>query len=513
MITLEYIKKHYTTATRNSTEHSELFMDAQIEKVERKIKNLVDLYTDGQIDKTEFAEFKQAYSTELADLKEQKKKLSEQQEVFESCMDDLTAVSQALAGMIDMSEIQLNRDFIDKAVTSINVADNRFIWNFNIRPNTTAVSNMCVDGNKKRPVICIDGEEIAEDSTGASDEASDLHILDTPESVKSSYLSNEILENPLFSKNLSLIHRLHKALRKVRPFVKRIVGLTGTPCSNGLMDLWAQFRLLDKGERLGKRIGQYRDAYFTPDWNGFTYSPRPGAEKQIYSKIADISISMKTTDHLKMPELVMTADSVELDEAAATVYKDMEQDMCLDFTRDSITAANAGVLCGKLTQLASGSLYTDGGSVMRIHSHKLDALEDLIEAQNGKPVLIAYWYKHERDSIMERFDCREIKTDADIADWNKGKIPVALIQPSSAGHGLNLQSGGSTIIWYTMPWSLELYQQTNARLWRQGQQSETVVIHHLVAAGTIDEDIMKVLEMKDKTQAAMMKAVKARVRE
>ena len=162
-----------------------------------------------------------------------------------------------------------------------------------------------------------------------------------------------------------------KALRKVRPFVKRIVGL---------MDLWSQFRLLDKGERLGKRIGQYRDAYFTPDWNGFTYSPRPGAEKQIYGKIADISISMKTTDHLKMPELVMTADTVELDEAAATVYQDMEQDMCLDFTRDSITEANAGVLCGKLTQLASGSVYTDGGSVMRIHSHKLDALEDLIEA-------------------------------------------------------------------------------------------------------------------------------------
>ena len=282
---------------------------------------------------------------------------------------------------------------------------------------------------------------------------------------------------------------------------------------NGLMDLWAQFRLLDKGERLGKRIGQYRDAYFTPDWNGFTYSPRPGAEKQIYSKIADISISMKTTDHLKMPELVMTADTVELDEATATVYKDMEQEMCLDFTRDSITAANAGVLCGKLTQLASGTIYTDSGAVRHIHDHKLDALEDLIEAQNGKPVLIAYWYKHERDSIMERFDCREIKTDADIANWNKGKIPVALIQPSSAGHGLNLQSGGSTIIWYTMPWSLELYQQTNARLWRQGQQSETVVIHHLVSAGTIDEDIMKVLENKDKTQAAMMKAVKARVRE
>jgi len=221
---------------------------------------------------------------------------------------------------------------------------------------------------------------------------------------------------------------------------------------------------------------------------------------------------MKTTDHLTMPELVTTADRVELDEKAAAIYKDMEQDMCLDFVRDSITAANAGVLCGKLTQLASGAVYTDGGNVMRIHSHKLDALEDLIEAQNGKPVLIAYWYKHERDSIMERFECREIKTDTDIADWNASKIPIALIQPSSAGHGLNLQSGGSTIIWYTMPWSLELYQQTNARLWRQGQQSETVVIHHIVSVGTIDEDIMKVLENKDKTQAAMMSAVKARVK-
>lgn len=304
-----------------------------------------------------------------------------------------------------------------------------------------------------------------------------------------------------------------KALRKVRPFVKRIVGLTGTPCSNGLMDLWAQFRLLDKGVRLGKRIGQYRDAYFTPDWNGFTYSPRKGAEKEIYAKIADISISMKTTDHLTMPDLVMVADKVELDEDAFRIYKDMEQEMCVEFVDEPISAANGGVLCGKLTQLASGTIYTDSGAVRHIHDHKLDALEDLIEAQNGKPVLIAYWYKHERDSIMERFDCREIKTDADIANWNKGKIPVALIQPSSAGHGLNLQSGGSTIIWYTMPWSLELYQQTNARLWRQGQQSRTVVIHHLVSAGTIDEDIMKVLENKDKTQAAMMKAVKARVRE
>lgn len=305
-----------------------------------------------------------------------------------------------------------------------------------------------------------------------------------------------------------------RALRNVRPFVKRIVGLTGTPCSNGLMELWAQFRLLDKGVRLGKRIGQYRDAYFTPDWNGFTYSPRKGAEKEIYAKIADISISMKTTDHLKMPELISVSVPVYLDAWEMERYSKMEKDMVLPYMGEDITAANAAVLCGKLVQLASGCIYTDDSEAMLVHDRKLDALEDLIEAQNGRPALVAFWYQHERQRIMERFEgARELKSDQDIADWNEGKIPVALIQPSSAGHGLNLQSGGSTIIWYTMPWSLELYQQTNARLWRQGQQSETVVIHHLVAAGTIDEDIMKVLENKDKTQAAMMKAVKARVRE
>jgi superfamily II DNA or RNA helicase len=303
-----------------------------------------------------------------------------------------------------------------------------------------------------------------------------------------------------------------KALRKIRPFVKRIVGLTGTPCSNGLMDLWAQFRLLDKGERLGKRIGQYRDAYFTPDWNGFTYSPRPGAEKEIYGKIADISISMKTTDHLKMPELVSVSDPVIMSEAEIKAYRKLEKEYTLPLLHDDVTAANAAVLCGKLVQLASGCVYDDGGTPTIIHSRKLDALEDLLEAQNGKPVLVAYWYQHERERIKARFDVREIKTDQDIADWNDGKIAVALIQPSSAGHGLNLQDGGSTIIWFTMPWSLELYQQTNARLWRQGQNADTVVIHHLTAAGTIDEDIMDALESKDKTQAAMMSAVKARLK-
>ncbi len=305
-----------------------------------------------------------------------------------------------------------------------------------------------------------------------------------------------------------------KALRNVRPFVKRIIGLTGTPCSNGLMDLWAQFRLLDKGQRLGKRIGQYRDAYFKPDWNGYTYSLLPGADKAIYSKIADISISMKTTDYLQMPELISVSVPVYLDAWEMERYSKMEKDMVLPYMGEDITAANAAVLCGKLVQLASGCIYTDDSEAMLVHDRKLDALEDLIEAQNGRPALVAFWYQHERQRIMDRFEgARELKTDQDIADWNAGKIPIALIQPSSAGHGLNLQSGGSTLIWYTMPWSLELYQQTNARLWRQGQQSETVVIHHLVSVGTIDEDIMKVLENKDKTQAAMMKAVKARGKE
>ena len=303
-----------------------------------------------------------------------------------------------------------------------------------------------------------------------------------------------------------------KALRKVRPFIKRIVGLTGTPCSNGLLDLWAQFRLLDKGERLGKRIGQYRDAYFKPDWNGFTYTILPGADRQIYEKISDISISMKTTDYLKMPELISVAVPVYLNNEELEMYGKMEKEMVLPYNDGDITAANAAVLCGKLVQLASGCIYADNDDIVRIHDSKLDVLEDLIEAQNGNPVLIAYWYQHERIRIMERFDARELKTDKDIKEWNAGKIPIALIQPSSAGHGLNLQDGGSTIIWYTMPWSLELYQQTNARLWRQGQKSESVVIMHLTAVHTVDEDIMEVLENKNKTQSAMMNAVKARIR-
>lgn len=309
-----------------------------------------------------------------------------------------------------------------------------------------------------------------------------------------------------------------KALMKVRPKVKRIVGLTGTPSSNGLMDLWAEFRLLDMGERLGRFIGQYRTSYFRPDkQNGqvvFSYKPLPGAEKQIYGKISDITISMKSTDHLQMPELINSRYTVYLSEKEDSRYADLKKDLVLQMPDGEITAANAASLSGKLSQMANGAVYTDAGSTVAIHERKLDALEDIIEAANGKPVLVAYWFRHDLERITERLHklkipCSKLDTDGSIRKWNAGEIPVALIHPASAGHGLNLQSGGNTLVWFGLTWSLELYQQTVARLWRQGQQSETVVVQHIITKGTIDERIMKALSEKDTTQAALIDAVKA----
>ena len=309
-----------------------------------------------------------------------------------------------------------------------------------------------------------------------------------------------------------------KALMKVRPKVKRIVGLTGTPSSNGLMDLWAEFRLLDMGERLGRFIGQYRTSYFRPDkQNGqvvFSYKPLPGAEKQIYGKISDITISMKSTDHLQMPELINSRYTVYLSEKEDSRYADLKQDLVLQLPDGEITAANAASLSGKLSQMANGAVYTDAGETVAIHERKLDALEDIIEAANGKPVLVAYWFRHDLERITERLQKLKIPysrldTDGSIRKWNAGEIPVALIHPASAGHGLNLQSGGNTLVWFGLTWSLELYQQTVARLWRQGQASETVVVQHIITKGTIDERIMKALSEKDTTQAALIDAVKA----
>jgi SNF2 family DNA or RNA helicase len=309
-----------------------------------------------------------------------------------------------------------------------------------------------------------------------------------------------------------------KALMKVRPRIKRIVGLTGTPTGNGLMDLWAEFRLLDMGKRLGRFISQYRNNYFVPDKrNGqviFSYKPLPFATDAIYRQISDITISMKSTDHLKMPELIISEYPVTLSESERKRYEELKRDLVLQLPGGDITAANAASLSGKLSQMANGAVYSDDQDIIRIHDRKLDALEDLVEAANGKPVLVAYWFRHDLERINERLKRIKIKfsrldTSESIKSWNSGELPVALIHPASAGHGLNLQHGGSTLIWFGLTWSLELYQQTIARLWRQGQTENTVVIQHIITKGTIDERILKALKKKDSTQSALINAVKA----
>lgn len=303
-----------------------------------------------------------------------------------------------------------------------------------------------------------------------------------------------------------------KSLLKVRPSVKRIVGLTGTPSSNGLMDLWAEFRILDLGQRLGRYISHYRNTYFKPDKRNaqiiFSYKPLPGAEEEIYKQISDITISMKSTDYLKMPEYVSNEVFVTLSEKEWKVYSDFKEDMVANLGDEEIDAVNAAVLSGKLLQMANGAVYDSENKAHVIHDKKLDALEDLIEGANGKPVLVAYWYKHDLERIKERFPVRQIQSSKDIEAWNDGKIPIAVIHPASAGHGLNLQSGGSTLIWFGLTWSLELYQQTNARLYRQGQK-DTVIVHHIITKNTIDEDVLLALTKKEKTQDALIDAVKA----
>ena len=309
-----------------------------------------------------------------------------------------------------------------------------------------------------------------------------------------------------------------RALMKRRPMVGRIVGLTGTPASNGLIDLWTQFKLLDKGVRLGRFIGAYRDAYFTPDKrNGqivFSYKPAPGAEERIYRAIEDITISMKAQDHIRMPELVSSEYRVTLSDNERVIYEKLRKDLVLDAAGGQVTAANAASLSGKLLQLANGAVYTDDGKTIGIHDRKLDALEDLIEAANGQSVLVAYWFKHDLMRIAGRLEkvgvsFSNLDSSESLVKWNRGKLQVGLIHPASAGHGLNLQGGGSLLIWFGLTWSLELYQQTVARLWRQGQQSETVVVQHIITDKTIDERIMKVLSGKAETQDALIEAVKA----
>lgn len=305
-----------------------------------------------------------------------------------------------------------------------------------------------------------------------------------------------------------------KALKRVRPMVRRIVGLTGTPAPNGLIDLWAEIGLLDMGQRLGRFIGGYRERFFVPDKRSremiFSYKPRQGAEEAIYELISDICISMKAADYLEMPECIYNRVEVTMNEKERKLYQQLERDMLIPFEDGDIDAVNAAGLSNKLMQMANGAVYDENGAVKHIHDRKLEALEDLVEAANGKPVLIAYWYKHDLERIRKYVGAVELDTAEDMKKWNAGEIPVAVIPPASAGHGLNLQAGGSMLIWFGLTWSLELYQQMNARLWRQGQK-ETVVIHHLTAKGTLDERVMEALEKKDCGQSALVDAVKARI--
>lgn len=306
-----------------------------------------------------------------------------------------------------------------------------------------------------------------------------------------------------------------KAMKKVRPTVTRIVGLTGTPAPNTLLDLWPQMYLMDMGQRLGRFIGGFRDRFFLPDKRNreivYSYKPREGAEDAIYALISDICISMKAADYLDMPERIDNRIEVSMNPKERKLYDDFQKDMVLSIGDEELDAANAAALSNKLLQMANGAVYGEDKKVIPIHDRKLDALEDLVEAANGKPLLVAYWYKHDLQRIKARFkNARCIDTAKDIDDWNAGQIPLALIHPASAGHGLNLQDGGCTIVWFGLTWSLELYQQLNARLWRQGQK-HTVVIHHIVTKGTHDEDVMRALENKDTRQSALIEAVRARI--
>lgn len=304
-----------------------------------------------------------------------------------------------------------------------------------------------------------------------------------------------------------------KALKKVRPHIDRIVGLTGTPAPNSLLDLWAPFRLIDNGQRLGKYITHYRDQYFLPDKrNGqviYSWKLRPGADQAIYDNIADITVSMRTTDYLTLPDVTYQHITVHLTREEMKAIDTLKRDLVIELDGETIDAANAATLSNKLQQLAGGAIYTEAGDVIEVHDQKLRALAELVDQADGNTILVAYWFKHERDRILATLPgARILDTEQDFKDWNAGNIPVGLIHPASAGHGLNLQSGGHILVWFTTPWSLELYEQTNARLHRQGQ-TEPVSIAHIDTAESIDQDVHNALARKDLTQSALIAAVAA----
>lgn len=306
-----------------------------------------------------------------------------------------------------------------------------------------------------------------------------------------------------------------RALKKALPCTKRIVGLTGTPSPNGLMDLWAQVYLLDQGERLGRTIGSYREKYFRPGKrNGyvvFQWEPVKGAQQAIEDKLRDLCVSMSAADYLELPDRIDRVTPVALTEKERKAYKTMERESLIELesSEDAVVGLNAAAVMNKLLQIANGRVYTSEGQVLRVHEEKLDALEEIADTAQG-PVLVFYSFRHDLDAIRERFpDARTLEKASDIEDWNAGRIAVLLAHPASVGYGLNLQAGGHVIVWYGLTWSLELYQQANARLYRQGQE-HTVIVHHLVAEGTVDEQVMGALKRKDTSQEALLAALKER---
>lgn len=309
-----------------------------------------------------------------------------------------------------------------------------------------------------------------------------------------------------------------KAMRSVRPMVRRFVGLTGTPTPNGLMDLWPQMYLIDQGERLGKTITGYRQRYFIPGkTNGYvvySYELKRGSEERIRELISDICVSMKAADYLKMPELTVNDIPVKLSDKELEIYRQMEREQLLEIEEEEVTALSAAAVYNKLLQMANGGVYADDGTVIEIHRRKLEALEEIIDTAAGQPILVFYTFRHDFVRLAQHFKAlhpRTLKGQQDIRDWNEGKIPLLLAQPASMGHGLNLQAGGHIIVWYGLNWSLELYQQANARLYRQGQKNG-VIIHRLIAQGTVDEEVAERLQKKDRTQDELLEALKARIR-
>lgn len=310
-----------------------------------------------------------------------------------------------------------------------------------------------------------------------------------------------------------------RALKKVRPYFKRIVGLTGTPAPNSLIDLWPQIYLLDGGQRLGKTITGFKDRYFNPGRrNGYVvynWELKQGAEEAIQNKISDICISMKADDYLDIPERIDNRVEISLSKKALEIYKKLEKELVIEIAEEDITAANSAVLTNKLLQMANGAIYSESKEVVNIHDEKLGKLEEIIDTSNGKSVLVFYNFKHDYNRISEMLTKKKItyqtlNDSEDIKKWNEGEIQVALLHPASAGHGLNLQYGGNIIVWFGLTWSLELYQQANARLHRQGQK-EIVIIHHLISKGTVDEDVMNALANKEVNQNMLLEAVKARL--